>query len=197
MSRNAIYVLDSSGKITQMFVGESGFSVVKDADTYTFSNHDSTIPIHVFNVMDKCTSDEDELYTCLSKTEIVDLTQPFAGNVLYVLIPNFSLTKYSVATGTEITMSQEGQIIVHVSPGSEPEETNLSTTSITEPDIYSTQVEPDYSIGSSTVPESGEHEIVTAFNIAKNIADAIIQLNSSNSTATTASMTPNTWSKFG
>lgn len=182
MSKNAIYVLDSSGKITQMFVSESGFSVNQDVDIYTFSSNDVTAPIHVFNVSDQCTPDQTVLSECLNKTAIVDVTQSFSGNVLYLLIPEISLTKYSVATGTDITMTQEGQITVQVSTGSVPGITYLSST----PSIV-----------------SGEHEIVRAFNLAKGIADLVGQSNSSNSTATTESMTPsilsslNPWSKFG
>lgn len=190
MSKNAIYVLDSSGKITQMFVSESGFSVNQDVDIYTFSSNDVTAPIHVFNVSDQCTPDQTVLSECLNKTAIVDVTQSFSGNVLYLLIPEISLTKYSVATGTDITMTQEGQITVQVSTGSVPGITYLS----------STQMEPETSTPSIV---SGEHEIVRAFNLAKGIADLVGQSNSSNSTATTESMTPsilsslNPWSKFG
>ena len=223
-TKSAIYVLDSSGKITQMFVSESGFSVNQYVDIYTFSSNDITVPVHVFNVSDQCTPDQTVLSECLNKTTIVDVTQPFGGNVLYLLIPEISLTKYSVATGTDITMTQEGQITVQVSTGSVPEITDLSstqvepedalrpdevgstsnpsigieesTTATTEPDISSTQVEPETSTPSIV---SGEHEIVRAFNLAKSIADSITQPNSSDSTATTASMTSNpwSWSKFG
>ena len=118
-------------------------------------------------------------------------------------------------------MNEEGQIIVQVSPGFEPEITDLSSTATTEtrvepdtystqvePDTYSTQVEPDISStqvepDTSIVSESSEHEMITAFNIAKGIVESIGQSNSSNSTATTESMTPsvlsslNPWSKFG
>ena len=221
MSKNAIYILDSSGKIAHMFVSETGFivspgnlsdsSLVEQIDnTYTFISQDTTVPIQIFNVSDQCTPDQTVLSECLNKTVIVDVTQSFSGNVLYLLIPEISLTKYSVAPDTYITMNEEGQIIVQVSPGSVPEITDLSSTATTEtqvePDMSSTQVEPETSIKSLTVgsiPESGEHEIVTAFKIAKGIAESIGQYNSSGSTATTASMTPSTlsslnpWSKFG
>ena len=194
MSKSAIYVLGSDGNITQMFVSESGFNVneptTDNPNEYTFSIQDSTVPIHVFNVSDQCTPDQTVLSECLNKTAIVDVTQSFSGNVLYLLIPEISLTKYSVATGTDITMTQEGQITVQVSTGSVPEITDLS----------STQVEPETSTPSIV---SGEHEIVRAFNLAKGIVDLVGQSNSSNSMAATASMTPsivsslNPWSKFG
>ena len=214
MSKNAIYILDSSGKIAHMFVSETGFivspgnlsdsSLVEQIDnTYTFISQDTTVPIQIFNVSDQCTPDQTGLSECLNKTVIVDVTQSFSGNVLYLLIPEISLTKYSVAPDTYITMNEEGQIIVQVSPGFEPEITDLSSTATTEtrvePDTYSTQVEPDTSI----VSESSEHEMITAFNIAKGIVESIGQSNSSNSTATTESMTPsvlsslNPWSKLG
>ena len=225
MSKNAIYILDSSGKIAHMFVSETGFivsprnlsdsSLVEQIDnTYTFISQDTTVPIQIFNVSDQCTPDQTVLSECLNKTVIVDVTQSFSGNVLYLLIPEISLTKYSVAPDTYITMNEEGQIIVQVSPGFEPEITDLSSTATTEtrvePDTSSTQVEPDTSStqvepDTSIVSESSEHEheIITAFNIAKGIAESIGQSNSSNSTATTESMTPsvlsslNPWSKFG
>ena len=194
-----------------MFVSETGFYVNQVVDTYTFSNQDATIPIQIFNVSDQCTPDQTVLSECLSKTAIVDTIQSFTGNVLYVLIPEVSLTKYSVAPDTYITISEEGQIMVQISPGSEPEITDLSTqaeqnisigssTSTTEPNTSASliQVEPDTL---TSLPP--EHEIVVAFNIAKGIADSIRLSNSSGSTATTASMTPSTlssfnpWSKFG
>lgn len=180
-TKSAIYVLDAPGKIANMFVSESGFSVNQDVDTYTFLSNDVTVPVHMFNVSDQCTTTQVVLSECLSKTAILDVTQPFGGNVLYLLIPEISLTKYSVAPNTEITMNPEGQIMVQISPGSEPEITDLSTTSATEIHVE---------------PESVEHEIVVAFNLAKGIADSITQSNSSNSTSTntTASMTPSTLS---
>lgn len=205
-TKSAIYVLDAPGKITHMFVSESGFNIDKPltSEEFTFSSND----IRVFNVSDQCAPNPTDLPDCLKKTEISNVSTTFSGNVLYLLKPNISLTKYTVNDDTEITMTENQIIII----GKQDPVISLSTT---EHEASSTQVEPDISIGSddlrpdevgsSTVSESGEHEIVRAFNIAKGIAESITQSNSSNSTSTntTASMTPSTlssvtpWSKFG
>jgi hypothetical protein len=200
MSKSALYVLGSDGNITQMFVSESGFNVSEaEPNEYTFSIQDSTIPIHVFDVSDQCKPEQTELSECLNKTEITVTeefkTKMFYGNVLYLLIPQVSFTKYILDPNKSIIMTPVGSIVAYILPDHSPETTSLLETGTgTE---TGTETEPGTGTETGTETETGEHEIVVAFNMAKNIADLIGKSNSSNSTNSTASMTPSAWSSFG
>jgi hypothetical protein len=145
MSKNALYIVGSDGTITQMFVSESGFNVNEtESNAYTFSVQDSTVPIHAFDVSDQCKPVQSELSDCLNKTEtiVTEQTLPklFYGNVLYLLIPNVSLTKYMLDSNRNIIMTREGPVVAYILPDSQPETTPLGTEPETE--ISSTQTEP-------------------------------------------------------
>lgn len=203
MSKSALYIVGSDDNITQMFVSESGFDVIEtESNAYTFSVQDSTVPIHAFDVSDRCEPEQPELSECLNKTEtiVTEQTLPklFYGNVLYWLVPNVSLTKYMLDSNRNLIMTREGPIVAYTLPGSQPETTPLGTEPETE--IPSMQTEPSTSIISSTVEPASitnEHEIVTVFNVAKRIADSLGQTSSTNTTASMTPSAPSAWSLFG
>lgn len=215
MPKSAIYVLGSDGNITRMFVNESGFNVTEiEPNEYSFSTQSSNeqvSTIQAFDVSDQCNPEQTELSKCLNKTEIrateESLPLLFYGNVLYLFIPQVSFTKYILDPSRNIIMTREGPIVAHILQGSQPETNSLIGNELGT-ELSSMQNEPDTSIGPESLQPSstestmetnnvsGEHEIVIAFNLAKGIVDSITQPNSSNSTATTESMTHSTLSSL-